>query len=90
MEHFVNLNGLYQSGNVTFLFKTWYSKPIYIGDVIYFLHICQVVAATTRTVGETATAMEALIHEVDITAASSQEATTVAHLHTAKEDTTRG
>lgn len=47
-------------------------------------------AAITRTVGETATAMEALIHAVaDITAASSQEEVIIALPRTARGDTTR-
>lgn len=47
-------------------------------------------AAITRTVGETATATEALIHAVvDITAASSQEEPIIALPRTARGHTTR-
>lgn len=46
-------------------------------------------AAITRTGGATATVTEALMHEVDITAVSSQGEATEPHPLTTKEDTTR-
>lgn len=60
-------------------------------DISSFCFVLQatIVAAITRTGGATATVTEALMHEVDITAVSSQGEATELHPLTTKEDTTR-